>query len=286
MIFTEEADSRTRVELAHRNLQRYGDDTEQMRAIFDHPDGWTGTWPGSPAWPRPSPSDTPEAAMALRRQRCVDHGDGVRRTARLPPSARRHVAAAMGSAESLRSLERERRCRACSELRRTRSRSAAAAFRKRLVCAEPGERHRRRGILLALTGTTHRVDARMYSTAWSHRRFRRNDRIGRRLIHQQDIRRPLGIARRIPEQRLRAVLDFALTVPAVRGARRTRGVRLLADDLDWTHGDGPEVRGPGGALLMAMAARPDVLKDLTGSGKPLWRNVSAAKGGGKQKRPS
>ena len=43
MTFTEEADGRTHVELAHRNLQRYGDVTEQMRAIFDHPDGWTGT---------------------------------------------------------------------------------------------------------------------------------------------------------------------------------------------------------------------------------------------------
>ena len=27
----------------HRNLERYGDATEQMRAIFDHPNGWTGT---------------------------------------------------------------------------------------------------------------------------------------------------------------------------------------------------------------------------------------------------
>jgi hypothetical protein len=24
-------------------LERYGDATEQMRAIFDHPNGWTGT---------------------------------------------------------------------------------------------------------------------------------------------------------------------------------------------------------------------------------------------------
>jgi Activator of Hsp90 ATPase homolog 1-like protein len=41
--FTEEADGRTLVELRHRNLQRYGDATEQMRAIFDDPKGWTGT---------------------------------------------------------------------------------------------------------------------------------------------------------------------------------------------------------------------------------------------------
>jgi uncharacterized protein YndB with AHSA1/START domain len=41
--FTEEAGGRTHVKLAHRNLQRYGDATEQMRAIFDDPKGWAGT---------------------------------------------------------------------------------------------------------------------------------------------------------------------------------------------------------------------------------------------------
>jgi hypothetical protein len=41
--FTEDGPDRTRLELRHRNLQRYGDNTEQIRAIFDHPDGWTGT---------------------------------------------------------------------------------------------------------------------------------------------------------------------------------------------------------------------------------------------------
>jgi uncharacterized protein YndB with AHSA1/START domain len=41
--FTEEDSGRTRVDLCHRNLQRYGDLTEQMRAIFDSPGGWTGT---------------------------------------------------------------------------------------------------------------------------------------------------------------------------------------------------------------------------------------------------
>lgn len=87
------------------------------------------------------------------------------------------------------------------------------------------------------------------------------------MIHQQDIRRPLGIPRAIPPQRLRAVLDYALTVPGVRGAWRTRGVRLVATDMDWTHGKGPEVVGPAEALLMVMAARPDALNQLTGPGK-------------------
>lgn len=41
--FTDEGSGRTRVELCHRNLERYGDATEQMCAIFDNPNGWTGT---------------------------------------------------------------------------------------------------------------------------------------------------------------------------------------------------------------------------------------------------
>lgn len=94
------------------------------------------------------------------------------------------------------------------------------------------------------------------------------------MIHQQDIRRPLGIPRVIPQQRLRTVLDYALTAPAVRGARRARGVRLVATDLDWEHGSGPDVTGPGEALLMTMAARGDGLNQLAGPGKALLaRNI-------------
>jgi uncharacterized protein (TIGR03083 family) len=77
------------------------------------------------------------------------------------------------------------------------------------------------------------------------------------MIHQQDIRRALGQPRVIPPERLHRVLNNALSSPATRGARRTRGVRLIATDLDWAHGDGPEVTGPAEAVLMAMTARPD-----------------------------
>lgn len=89
------------------------------------------------------------------------------------------------------------------------------------------------------------------------------------MIHQQDIRRPLGIARDIPRERLRTALNYALTAPPLRGAWRARGVRLVATDIDWTHGSGPEVSGPGEALLLAMAARPDALNQLSGSGKTV-----------------
>ena len=87
------------------------------------------------------------------------------------------------------------------------------------------------------------------------------------MIHQQDIRRPLGIGRVIPPHRLQRVLDIALRSPATRGARKARGVRLIATDLDWDYGDGLEVAGPGEALMMAMAARPDALNQLSGLGK-------------------
>lgn len=41
--FTAEDDGRTRVDLTHRHLQRYGEHAEAMRAVFGSPGGWTGT---------------------------------------------------------------------------------------------------------------------------------------------------------------------------------------------------------------------------------------------------
>ncbi|MET0474659.1 MAG: maleylpyruvate isomerase family mycothiol-dependent enzyme [Mycobacterium sp.] len=86
------------------------------------------------------------------------------------------------------------------------------------------------------------------------------------MIHQQDIRRPLGLAREIPPARLRAALDFVRYAPTIRGAWLVRGLRLQATDLDWSHGNGPEVLGTGEALLMVMAGRPAALPDVDGPG--------------------
>lgn len=41
--FIEEGRERTRVELEHRKLERYGDQAQMMRAIFDSAEGWMGT---------------------------------------------------------------------------------------------------------------------------------------------------------------------------------------------------------------------------------------------------
>jgi hypothetical protein len=37
--------------------------------------------------------------------------------------------------------------------------------------------------------------------------------------------------------------------------RRLRGLRLVATDCDWSAGDGAEVRGPIGALLLLLTGR-------------------------------
>jgi len=83
------------------------------------------------------------------------------------------------------------------------------------------------------------------------------------MIHQQDVRRALNLPRTIPADRLCAALEFAKIAPLIRGGRHTRGISLIATDLDWSCGRGPEVRGPGEALLMTMARRPSARADLT-----------------------
>ena len=91
------------------------------------------------------------------------------------------------------------------------------------------------------------------------------------MIHQQDIRRPLGIPREIPSDRLVAVLHTCLgrrRQPDHRreGARARGGLTLFATDIDWSWGAGPEVRGTAEAILMAVAGRAHAVGELTGAG--------------------
>jgi hypothetical protein len=86
------------------------------------------------------------------------------------------------------------------------------------------------------------------------------------VVHQQDIRRPLGAAREIPD----GVLCAVLPVAAQAHRARTFGLRLQAFDLPWIRDDdGPPVTGPGEALLMAMCGRPAALAELTGAGAAI-----------------
>lgn len=87
-------------------------------------------------------------------------------------------------------------------------------------------------------------------------------------VHHQDIRRPLGRPRVIPEARLVAALDGAVTVssPMFAPKKNVRDLRLEATDLAWSHGTGPAVRGAGEAILLAASGRAAALADLEGDG--------------------
>jgi uncharacterized protein (TIGR03083 family) len=87
------------------------------------------------------------------------------------------------------------------------------------------------------------------------------------LVHHQDIRRPLGRPRPMPEERLRAALDVIPNLGGLVGAKkRVTGLRLVATDVQWSHGAGPEVSGTGEAILLAATGRPAALHELSGAG--------------------
>jgi uncharacterized protein (TIGR03083 family) len=92
--------------------------------------------------------------------------------------------------------------------------------------------------------------------------------------HAQDVRLPLARPRQTPPERLRAALDTAVRLGGPFGSRqRAAGLRLVADDLDWTAGDvdDPEVRGPGDPLLLGLLGRSVAHEELTGAGLDRWR---------------
>lgn len=92
------------------------------------------------------------------------------------------------------------------------------------------------------------------------------------LIHHQDIRRPLGMPRTIAKERLLYALPFAVTAPPLRGFWSARGVRLVATDVGWTRGKGPEARGKAEAVLMTMAGRREPSSELTGPGATILQH--------------
>jgi uncharacterized protein (TIGR03083 family) len=85
-------------------------------------------------------------------------------------------------------------------------------------------------------------------------------------VHHQDIRRALGYPRAVPVNRLERILPLVPGNPRLGAGRRIKGLRLQATDVDWQHGSGPEVKGTGEALLMAMTGRREALKELVGPG--------------------
>lgn len=90
------------------------------------------------------------------------------------------------------------------------------------------------------------------------------------LVHTQDIALPLGRHHAMPAEAARAAAERVWSTPfPFRARRRLRGVALVADDVAWRAGDGPEVRGPVEALLLLLTGRTAALGRLDGPGLPL-----------------
>ena len=53
--------------------------------------------------------------------------------------------------------------------------------------------------------------------------------------------------------------------------KRIEGLRVVAVDVDWSHGSGPEVSGRAMPLMMAMTGRIAGLDDLAGDGLTTLR---------------
>ncbi len=93
------------------------------------------------------------------------------------------------------------------------------------------------------------------------------------VLHGLDIRVPLGRHRQIPADVFVATADFhaGLRWPLTASVggdvrRRIDGLQLVADDVEWSHGQGPEVRGSAEALLRMLTGRPVGPEELRGHG--------------------
>lgn len=99
------------------------------------------------------------------------------------------------------------------------------------------------------------------------------------VVHSLDIRRPLGEPRAIPREAFVPAADFCAGTrwPAslmVGGSvqKRIGGLRLVADGLGWSWGEGPEVRGSGEALMLVLTGRPVAPGELSGPGADTLRS--------------
>jgi uncharacterized protein (TIGR03083 family) len=94
------------------------------------------------------------------------------------------------------------------------------------------------------------------------------------LVHEQDIALPLGRRREMPAAAAAIAATRVLTMrfpPPLPSVRGMAGVRLVATDVAWTHGDGPVVEGPMAALLLVCAGRTVALPELSGPGADRLR---------------
>jgi uncharacterized protein (TIGR03083 family) len=93
--------------------------------------------------------------------------------------------------------------------------------------------------------------------------------LGDHVTHELDILLALDREPDVAGEALTAVLNtqVALPNPFVPAFRNSRGLRLIATDADWAHGDdGPVVSGRASDLVSVLGDRPSALPRLSGDG--------------------
>lgn len=87
-------------------------------------------------------------------------------------------------------------------------------------------------------------------------------------VHGEDIRRPLGLSRAYPLEHVVAALASQVGTSTRMGGGKelVDGLRLVATDVEFSHGEGAEVRGSAIALLLAVSGRPVREDEMTGPG--------------------
>jgi uncharacterized protein (TIGR03083 family) len=97
--------------------------------------------------------------------------------------------------------------------------------------------------------------------------------LGEIMVHGEDIRRPLGARGEHPAEHLTTLAEmYKKTGAPLRAKKRLVGLKLEATDVDWSTGDGPEVRGPCMSLIMGMVGRTGALDDCEGAGVETLRS--------------
>jgi uncharacterized protein (TIGR03083 family) len=92
------------------------------------------------------------------------------------------------------------------------------------------------------------------------------------VVHQLDIRRPLHRSRSVPERRMTAVASDLHANRFFPGAKLIQDLRVIANDADWSAGNGPEVAGPIEALVLTLSGRYVTLEELQGDGVATLRH--------------
>lgn len=89
------------------------------------------------------------------------------------------------------------------------------------------------------------------------------------LLHTQDILRPLGLVHDMPPEAAAVAADRARSLAWLTGWTSAKRLRLVATDIDWARGAGPEVRGPMQELLMVASGRAPDPTLVSGDGVAL-----------------